>query len=108
MKWSTPAEQLFHTFIFLCCAVFVVLRAIHVPMIHDEAATFFIYTRTGQFLPWVAHWDAGNHVLMSALSVPAYHLFGPAPWALRWFAVASYGLYGWYAWRWGSLLRSAP
>jgi hypothetical protein len=63
--------------------LYVVLRAVHVPTFHDEAATFFHYVVTGEFLPSVALWDANNHLLNSALGGLAYRLFGPEPLFIR-------------------------
>lgn len=51
-------------------------RAFHVPLAHDEIATFFYYIQTGEFLPSIAHWDANNHILNSALSWLFYETFG--------------------------------
>lgn len=56
--------------------VYVVLRAVLVPITYDEAATFFHYIRVGQYWPGVAHWDANNHILNSFLSICSYRTFG--------------------------------
>jgi hypothetical protein len=80
------------------------LRAVLVPLTHDEARTFFVYTRTGEFLPWLGHWDAGNHVLCTALGWLSYEAFGMAAWSLRLANVLAFGLYAAYAYRWGLLL----
>jgi hypothetical protein len=87
----------------LSCAVltYVTARAVFVPLIHDESVTFFIYLSTGAFQPGYAHWDAGNHLLNTALSYVGYHLFGMAPLALRMFSVLAFILYAWYTWRIG-------
>lgn len=63
--------------------LYVVLRAVHVPTFHDEAATFFHYVVTGEFLPSMALWDANNHLLNSALGGLAYRWLGPDPLFIR-------------------------
>ena len=56
--------------------IYTALRAIHVPPIHDEAATFFFYIQRGSFLPFEAHWDAANHILNTGLATLSYNLLG--------------------------------
>jgi hypothetical protein len=63
--------------------IFLFIRAINVPVLHDEIATFFYYVQSDTFMPPNAHWDANNHVLNSMLSNWSYHLFGQSPLALR-------------------------
>lgn len=75
----------------------VLLRAAWVPLIHDEAATFQTYVLTGEFLPWRAHWDAGNHLLATAATRLSYVLFGSSPLALRLFSVMCFGIWALYA-----------
>jgi hypothetical protein len=84
---------------------YVALRAVLVPLTHDEARTFFVYTLSGEFLPWLSHWDAGNHLLCTALGWISFEAFGMAPWSLRLFSVLSFLLYAWYAWHWGARLN---
>ena len=69
--------------IFLFVMIYLFLRAIYVPLVHDEAATFFHYIHTGNFLPPYAHWDANNHILNSLLSYLSSLLFGSSEIALR-------------------------
>lgn len=56
----------------LLCSAFVLiyfgLRAAYVPIFHDEAATFFHFIQVERFIPFYAEWDAGNHLLNTALS----------------------------------------
>lgn len=63
--------------------IYLVLRAIFVPNVFDESATFFHYIHKGDFIPHFAHWDANNHILNSALSSLTYSLFGSSMLALR-------------------------
>ena len=63
--------------------IYLLLRSSLVPLVHDEAATFFHYIHKASFLPPHAHWDANNHILNSMLSYFSYSLFGSSEWALR-------------------------
>ncbi len=80
-------------FIALLLFIYLILRAVFVPVLHDEAATLYIYIQTGNFLPWEAWPDANNHLLNSFLGWVMYHCFGPAPWSLRLPNVISFLLY---------------
>jgi len=86
---------------------YVVLRAVLVPLTHDEARTFFVYTLSGEFLPWLSHWDAGNHLLCTALGWESYKVLGMAPMALRLANVLAFAVYAWYVWRMGAWVRDA-
>lgn len=85
---------------------YIVVRAFTVPVIHDEAMTFFVYVETGDFLPYHARWDAGNHFLCTALGWASYRLFGFHLWALRLPSVLAFLLYATYAWKWGQKLHT--
>lgn len=63
--------------------VFVCLRAFLIPFSHDEAATFFFYVQSDNFLPYSAHVYTNNHVLNSAFANICYHLFGSHRFILR-------------------------
>src|ERR1035438_356265 len=79
--------RLSETRIYICLALFLWiylwLRAIFIPIAHDEVATFFYYVHTGKFFPFFSHWDTNNHYLNSALTWISYHLFGSSPLAFR-------------------------
>ncbi len=63
--------------------IYLMLRSNLIPLVHDEAATFFHYIHKANFLPPYAHWDANNHILNSALTYFSYVLFGSSEFALR-------------------------
>jgi hypothetical protein len=63
--------------------VYIWLRAIYSPVVHDEAVTFFAYIQTGKFIPPHIFWDANNHILNSFLAFLSYKLFGSSLLALR-------------------------
>lgn len=85
--------------------LFVILRAARVPIVHDEAMTFFMYVDTGRFLPFRAHWDAANHLLCTALGWAAVKAFGVHLFALRLPSVLAFVLYAAYVRLWGLRLR---
>lgn len=87
-------------FFILVAAVFSILalRNSLVPFNHDEAATFFYYLQSGDYLPYQAHIDANNHVLNSGLGYYCFKLFGSSTFALRLpnlisFLVLAFGVY---------------
>ncbi len=81
-------------------------RAWHLPLVHDEARTWLVYVLSGDFLPFHAQWDAGNHVLVTAAGWCGQQLFGEAPFVLRLFPVLSFALYAWYGWRLSTRLKA--
>jgi hypothetical protein len=81
-------------------------RAWHLPLVHDEARTWLVYVLSGDFLPFRAQWDAGNHVLVTAAAWCGQRLFGEAPFVLRLFPVLSFALYAWYGWRLSTRLKA--
>ena len=89
----------------LATLVYVIARAVLVPFVHDEAATFNVYIPFGEFLPLHSHWDAGNHFLNTALAIVSYTLFGMEQWALRGWNVLAFVLYAWMVWRLGEQVR---
>ena len=110
---STERKALFLVFGLLF--VFLIIKAIQMPVLHDEIATFFYYVQSDNYLPPNAHWDANNHILNSFLTNISYHLFGNEPIALRLPNVITYLLYLFAAYqltkslknnliRWGTVL----
>lgn len=63
--------------------VLIVLRAFFIPFSHDEAATFFFYVQSNDYLPYKAHVYTNNHFLNSALTNICYHLAGSHRFVLR-------------------------
>ncbi len=84
---------------------YVLARAALVPLVHDEANSFFHYVRAGSWIPFNGKWDAANHVLVMALGNVSYTLFGASPLSLRAFAVLSFLLYAWSAWHLGLRIK---
>ena len=69
----------------LCSIVFIIIscRAFLIPFSHDEAATFYFYIQSDNYLPYSAHVYTNNHVLNSAFSNLFYHLLGSHRFVLR-------------------------
>jgi hypothetical protein len=93
--------------LFVLLWTFLFIRAIYVPVLHDEIATFFYYIQSDNYLPPKAHWDANNHVLNSFLSNISYHLFGSSPLALRLPNVLSYGIFFLFVFRIAGRLKTS-
>lgn len=72
---------------------FLVIRAITVPLIPDEAFTYFLYVEPGNFLAPAAQADANNHLLNSVLSYLSASTFGHSTFALRIPNLLFFGLY---------------
>jgi len=72
MKQNKLAESLLlkslYGLIAFAIGIYLILRAVFIPLVHDEAATFFHYIHSFDFVPFIAHWDANNHILNSALA----------------------------------------
>ncbi|MDQ3100419.1 MAG: hypothetical protein M3R08_03460, partial [Bacteroidota bacterium] len=79
--------------------LYLLARAAMVPLVHDEARTFFDHIYNGTWIPFLAPWDAGNHVLVMAVGQFTSTLFGPDPLVLRSFSVICFAFYAWYVWR---------
>lgn len=92
--------------IFIILWIFLLLRAIYVPVLHDELATFYYYIQTDNYFPPSAHWDANNHILNSMLSNWSYHLFGSSPLALRLPNILSFLLFLYGTFQLASRLKS--
>jgi hypothetical protein len=94
-------EKHFNKIFWLISAVvFIIisLRAFFIPFSHDEAATFFYYVQSDNYLPYSAHVYTNNHVLNSALTNIIYHLFGSHRFVLRIpnlmaYLIMCYGIY---------------
>lgn len=90
----------------LLLLIYLVLRAIYTPVLHDEIATFFYFIQTNNFLPPNAHWDANNHLLNSFLGNLSFQLFGDAPWTLRLPNVLLFPVYVLFTWKILSKLKN--
>ena len=64
--------------------VYLTLRAIYVPLVHDEIATFFYYIQQLDWNPLAgANPDANNHILNSILAGISHKFFGYSAFSIR-------------------------
>jgi hypothetical protein len=106
MKSKAIRRLLTSTIIFAFLFAYIALRASFIPLIHDEAATFFYYIQTGVYLPPEAHLDANNHILNSILSSLSFQVFGLSEWALRLPNVLAFGLFLFFVYRISTQLKN--
>ena len=95
-------ELVLYLMLAAAAGTYVVLRALFVPLVHDETTSFLAYAQPGTFLPFRSMWDANNHFLNSACGWLGYSIGGLHLFALRWASVAAFALYAWSAWRIGN------
>lgn len=86
--------------------LYIILRAAYVPIIHDEAGTYYRYIVPGEFIPGYAHWDAGNHVLNTGLGLLFTRLFGDSLFTLRLANVLAYLLWSSAVWMIGTQFKN--
>lgn len=86
-------EEFWLSIISVLVLIYLIFRAIHVPILHDEISTLWIYVETGNFLPWTAWPDANNHFLNSFGTWIMYTLAGDEPWSLRFPNVITFIIY---------------
>jgi len=91
----------------LCIFVYLIIRAICIPPVHDEAATYIHYIQQGQWLPFKAHWDANNHILNSFLSGIIFKIFGIGNLYLRLASLLFFPLYVFYVYKISKSLKSS-
>lgn len=63
--------------------VYLALRAFHVPILHDEMASYIHFIQCHSFIPFYSHPDANNHILNSALATLSYSVLGNDAFSLR-------------------------
>ncbi|NNK80820.1 MAG: hypothetical protein HKO93_04920, partial [Flavobacteriales bacterium] len=76
-------EKLIYSLLCVLLFIYIVLRSIHVPLVHDEVATYVHFILPGEFIPGESITDANNHHLNSFLSILCDRLFGTTPLVLR-------------------------
>jgi hypothetical protein len=80
---------------------YCVLRAVQLPITHDEALTFLAFCSRpwAELFSWsVIGASANNHFLNTLLAASAIRVFGAEEWTLRLSALIGCALYGWGAW----------
>ena len=88
---------------------YVLLRAINVPVCNDEAVSYLIYVRHGNFVPFVNVFveSANNHLLNSALTWVSVNVFGLNLLSLRLPNVLAMIVYLIYAYKISWILKNA-
>ncbi|MCI5058178.1 MAG: hypothetical protein MRY83_18850, partial [Flavobacteriales bacterium] len=75
---------------------YLLIRAIHQPLVFDECTTLFNYVLSGKFWPWDSYLDANNHVINSLLSNAFVGLFGASSLSLRLASLLSFPLMAYF------------
>lgn len=75
-SFLSAKENYIFVIISLSISVYLLLRAIYVPIVFDEAATFFHFVHRGDFWFFNSLPDANNHFINSLLTRVSYSLFG--------------------------------
>ncbi len=105
--YSQKTEKWLFTCLAALVFIYVAIRSVTVPLANDEAATFFNFVHTANFLPFVNdYWTANNHYLNSALTWVSYEVFGLHEWALRLPNLLSLLLYLYFLFQLGKRLTS--
>ncbi len=99
-------ERYFYLGISTLVFAYATLRAIYVPVVHDEAATFFHYIRLDAIIPGHALWDANNHLLNTLLAYLSTYVFGEDPLWLRLPNLLALLLFIVYVWRIGQWVEN--
>ncbi len=85
--------------IFLGLFTYLILRGIHVQMLHDSIATFFRYVFINKFLPYHSEWSANNHYLNSLLMWVSFKLFGSSAIALKLPNIITFPVYVYFVYK---------
>lgn len=108
MQITTRKENYFYVLAGAFVAVFLVLRALWVTVVHDEIATLYYYVQPGNVFPYYRIADTNNHFLNTALTRISFLLFGSSPLALRLPNLLSIPLYFWGLWRISLRIKHIP
>ena len=92
-------EKIIFLIIFILIWFYLWLKAYYVPMGNDELGTFYFYVQTKNFLPYLAHWDANNHILNSAFTTLFYSFFGDSEIVLRLASLLSFPIFFYYCFK---------
>ena len=87
-------------------SIYLILRAIYVPLFNDEIITFNHFIHTGFISPYNEYKAANNHILNSFLSHYSYLLFGSSPLSLRLASVLSFIPFAIYVYKIGGFIKN--
>jgi len=106
-NYYSKTEKRILLVLFVLITIYLIFRAIYVPILHDEASIFFINIQHGEFLPFFSEWEAGNHFLNSALSFIFTNVFGESALTLRLASLIFIPVLFYYLYRITGLMTSA-
>lgn len=86
--------------------VYILLRAVYVPITHDEIVTWQLYMKSGLFLPLKGYIDANNHVINSFLGYVVSLFFYESRFIIRLPNVIFFPVYLLFAFRLSTMLHS--
>jgi hypothetical protein len=87
--------------------IFLLFRAIYLPLVHDEIATFFYYIQPFEYNPLTgANPDANNHILNSILGAISHNLFGYSALSIRLPNLLSFFFYTFFVYKIGSKFKN--
>ncbi len=95
---ASPWEQSLWVLLTVLTWAYLLVRAIKVPFVQDEANSVWCYLRPGEWLPFLSRPDAGNHFLSTLLGLIGYEVAGYSPVAIRWGSLAAFPFYAWACW----------
>jgi len=106
MKSTASNEKKLFILLSLISFGVLVLRAINVPLFHDEVRTLNHFIKSGILSPFSEYRAANNHLVNSFLARFSYLFFGDSPIAIRLPNVLSYLVYLVFVYRIGSWFRT--
>lgn len=100
-------NKLIYSILAVLAFIVLVLRAIYVPVTHDEIATFYYYIQPFSFNPLTgAHPDANNHILNSLLSGIVHKFFGYSVFHIRLVNLMAFIPYAFFVFKIGQKLST--
>ncbi len=94
-------DRLAYSALAVTTLLYVALRASLVPWVHDECASIHWYMERGQWLPYRALWDAGNHFASSAIGALGHTIWGLSLPGSRAGSVLAFVPFAWAVYRLG-------
>lgn len=86
--------------------IYLVTRAITIPLYFDELQTLNSFVKTGYLSPYNEYRAANNHLVNTYLTSISYHVFGESPLSLRLFNLISFIPFSIYIFLLGKHLKS--
>lgn len=94
-----PSTGFFYPLLCIVLFGYIVVRAIYVPLVHDEVATYVHYVHVQEFIPGSSMVDANNHLLNSGLSILFDQLLDTSPFSLRLANILSFVVLAFYTFK---------